>query len=80
MADRAGGLSVRDTRPPARRTDGRRGLPGPRISTKHTLALVNPGGASTTALLALAREITDGVRETFGVQLVNEPVLVGAEL
>ena len=54
--------------------------PGPRISTKHTLALVNPGGASTTALLALAREITDGVRETFGVQLVNEPVLVGAEL
>jgi UDP-N-acetylmuramate dehydrogenase len=62
--------------------DGRpgRGRPGPRISTKHTLALVNPGGASTTALLALAREITDGVRETFGVQLVNEPVLVGAEL
>ena len=62
--------------------DGRpgRGQPGPRISTKHTLALVNPGGASTTALLALAREITDGVRDTFGVQLVNEPVLVGAEL
>jgi UDP-N-acetylmuramate dehydrogenase len=56
------------------------GLAGPRISTKHTLALVNPGGASTTALLALAREIADGVRKTFGVQLVNEPVLVGAEL
>ena len=56
------------------------GLPGPRISTKHTLALVNPGGASTTALLALAREIRDGVRETFGVELVSEPVLVGAAL
>jgi UDP-N-acetylmuramate dehydrogenase len=53
---------------------------GPRISTKHTLALVNPGGASTTALLALAREIRDGVRETFGVELVSEPVLVGARL
>jgi UDP-N-acetylmuramate dehydrogenase len=56
------------------------GQPGPRISTKHTLALVNPGGASTTALLALAREIRDGVRDTFGVQLVSEPVLVGATL
>ena len=56
------------------------GLPGPRISTKHTLALVNPGGATTVALLALAREIRDGVRETFGVDLVSEPVLVGAEL
>jgi UDP-N-acetylmuramate dehydrogenase len=53
---------------------------GPRISTKHTLALVNPGGASSTALLALAREIRDGVRETFGVELVSEPVLVGARL
>jgi len=57
-----------------------RGQSGPRISTKHTLALVNPGGASTTALLALAREIRDGVRETFGVELVSEPVLVGATL
>src|ERR1022692_3798866 len=38
---------------------------GPRISTKHTLALVNPGGASTTSLLALARHIRDGVREIF---------------
>jgi UDP-N-acetylmuramate dehydrogenase len=54
---------------------GERGL-GPRISAKHTLALVNPGGSSTKALLDLAAEITDGVRETFGVQLVREPVLV----
>jgi len=56
------------------------GQPGPRISAKHTLALVNPGGASTAALLALAREIQDGVRETFGVELVSEPVLVGTTL
>jgi UDP-N-acetylmuramate dehydrogenase len=51
-----------------------------RISTKHTLALTNPGGASTAALLALAREITAGVRAAFGVDLVNEPTLVGVSL
>jgi UDP-N-acetylmuramate dehydrogenase len=48
-----------------------------RISAKHTLALVNPGGATAAGLLALAREIRDGVRATFGVTLVIEPVLVG---
>ncbi|NRQ34609.1 UDP-N-acetylmuramate dehydrogenase [Nonomuraea sp. NN258] len=52
-----------------------------RISTKHTLALTNPSGAATTAdLLALAREVRDGVREKFGVTLVNEPVMVGCAL
>jgi UDP-N-acetylmuramate dehydrogenase len=50
---------------------------GPRISAKHTLALVNPGGGSTKALLDLAAEITSGVRETFGVELVPEPVIIG---
>ena len=53
---------------------------GPRISAKHTLALVNPGGATTTGLLTLAREIADGVRKVFGVDLAPEPVLVGADL
>jgi UDP-N-acetylmuramate dehydrogenase len=53
-------------------------LPGPRISAKHTLALVNPGGASTKSLLELAAEISDGVRDTFGVELVREPMLVTA--
>jgi len=53
---------------------------GPRISAKHTLALVNPGGATTAGLLALAREVADGVRKAFGVDLANEPVLVGADL
>jgi UDP-N-acetylmuramate dehydrogenase len=52
--------------------DGRVG-----ISAKHTLALVNRGGATTAELLALARRIAAGVRETFGVELVPEPVLVG---
>ncbi|TDC57257.1 UDP-N-acetylmuramate dehydrogenase [Actinomadura sp. KC345] len=51
-----------------------------RISTKHTLALTNPGGASTADLLALAREVRGGVRDAFGVELVNEPVLVGVTL
>ena len=53
--------------------------PGPhpaRISAKHTLALVNPGGATTDGLLALARQIQDGVHQAFGVGLDIEPVLV----
>lgn len=50
------------------------------ISSKHTLALVNRGGGTTAELLALAREIRDGVREAFGVELVNEPVIVGGGL
>ncbi|HEY3647944.1 MAG TPA: UDP-N-acetylmuramate dehydrogenase [Streptosporangiaceae bacterium] len=53
---------------------------GARISTKHTLALVNAGTASTASLLALAREIRDGVRDTFGVSLAPEPVLIGVTL
>lgn len=51
-----------------------------RISTKHTLALTNRGEASTEELLALAREVRDGVRAVFGVTLVNEPVTVGCSL
>ena len=53
---------------------------GARISSKHTLALVNSGSASTASLMALAREIRDGVRDTFGVSLSPEPVLVGVAL
>ncbi|MGW2257906.1 UDP-N-acetylmuramate dehydrogenase [Streptomyces sp. NPDC001780] len=51
-----------------------------RISTKHTLALTNRGEATTEDLLALAREVVTGVREAFGVTLVNEPVTVGVSL
>ncbi len=50
------------------------------LSTKHTLALTNRGSARTEDLLALAREIRDGVEARFGIRLVNEPVLVGCEL
>jgi len=52
--------------------DGRVG-----ISRKHTLALVNRGGATTAELMALAREIAGGVEGRFGIALHPEPVLVG---
>ena len=50
------------------------------LSGKHTLALTNRGGATATDLLALARTVRDGVRDRFGIELVNEPVLVGCRL
>ena len=53
---------------------------GARISSKHTLALVNSGSATTAGLMALARQIRDGVRGAFGVSLAPEPVLVGVTL
>jgi UDP-N-acetylmuramate dehydrogenase len=56
------------------------GLGRARISTKHTLALTNPGGAHTADVLELAREVRDGVKDAFGVTLVNEPVFVGVSL
>jgi UDP-N-acetylmuramate dehydrogenase len=52
--------------------------PGAAISGKHTLALTNRGG-TTEDLLALAREVRDGVHERFGVTLRPEPVLVNCE-
>ncbi len=60
---------------------GRSG-PGGRVSlsTKHTLALTNRGGASTADLLALAGEVRDGVRATFGVTLHPEPLLINCSL
>jgi UDP-N-acetylmuramate dehydrogenase len=65
---------------PATQETRRTGRPGARISAKHTLALVNPGGATADSLLGLAREIRDGVRDVFGVELANEPVVVGRTL
>ncbi len=54
------------------------GMPGPAaVSTKHALALTNRGGATTEQLVALAREVADGVEAAFGVRLVPEPVFVG---
>jgi UDP-N-acetylmuramate dehydrogenase len=53
---------------------------GAQISTKHALALTNPGQATTAGLIRLAREIKAGVLAASGVTLTNEPVLVGVEL
>jgi UDP-N-acetylmuramate dehydrogenase len=50
------------------------------LSSKHTLALTNRGGATAADLLSLAREIRAGVQAKFGIELVPEPVLVGCEL
>lgn len=47
------------------------------ISTKHSLALVNRGGASASELLSFARRVRDGVEQAFGVRIVPEPELVG---
>ena len=47
------------------------------LSNKHTLALVNRGGATTAELIAFAAHIRDGVRARFGVTLDVEPALVG---
>ena len=52
--------------------DGRVGLSG-----KHTLAIVNRGGATAAEVIDLARAIAGGVHDAFGVRLTPEPVLVG---
>ncbi|WP_442800121.1 UDP-N-acetylmuramate dehydrogenase [Nocardia sp. NBC_01730] len=61
-----------------------KGFPGAeapaRLSTKHTLALTNRGGASAADLVALARTVRDGVAERFGIRLEPEPVTVGVTL
>lgn len=57
------------------------GMPGPAaLSTKHTLAVTNRGDARAADVVALARTVRDGVREAFGVTLVNEPVILGETL
>lgn len=50
------------------------------LSTKHTLALTNRGGASADDIVRLARDIRAGVQEAFGVELVPEPVWLGVSI
>ena len=50
------------------------------ISTKHTLALTNRGGATTAELLDLAAEIRAGVEARFGIRLRPEAHLKGVDL
>ncbi|MEP6481944.1 MAG: UDP-N-acetylmuramate dehydrogenase, partial [Rhodoglobus sp.] len=57
-------------------------LPGSRaaISSKHTLAITNRGGASAEEVAELARYIEAMVLSRFGVNLFPEPVAVGLQL
>lgn len=48
-----------------------------RVSTKHTLALTNSGGATAADIRELADVIRRRVLEVFGIELVPEPQLAG---
>ncbi|HCM94006.1 MAG TPA: UDP-N-acetylenolpyruvoylglucosamine reductase [Glutamicibacter sp.] len=50
------------------------------LSTKHTLAITNRGEATAQDILAIARAVRAGVAERFGIELVNEPLLIGLTL
>ena len=58
------------------------GLPGSRaaISSKHTLAITNRGGATADEVAELARYVRSVVLARFGVMLQPEPVAVGVAL
>jgi UDP-N-acetylmuramate dehydrogenase len=47
------------------------------ISSRHTLALINRGGATAREIMALAESIREAVRSRFAVSLEIEPVLIG---
>jgi UDP-N-acetylmuramate dehydrogenase len=57
-------------------------LPGARaaVSSKHTLALTNRGGATADEVAALARYVRSMVQSQFGILLQPEPVCVGLDL
>jgi len=47
------------------------------VSSRHTLALTNRGGATAAEVLALAWQIVAAVEGRFGIRLEMEPVMVG---
>jgi UDP-N-acetylmuramate dehydrogenase len=47
------------------------------ISSRHTLALINRGGATADEILTLAGRIADAVEAKFGVRLEMEPEMIG---
>ena len=57
-------------------------LPGSRaaISSKHTLALTNTGGATAEEIAELARYVRARVLSRFGVLLQPEPMVIGVDL
>lgn len=53
---------------------------GAAISSKHTLAITNRGGATAAQVAELARFVVQRVQQEFGVILVPEPRLYGLEV
>jgi UDP-N-acetylmuramate dehydrogenase len=50
------------------------------LSTHHTLALVNRGGAAAADIIDFARYVHDEVNHCFGVSLVPEPRMLGFDV
>lgn len=48
------------------------------ISTKHSLALINRGGATAAELIAFRDKVAAAVEQRFGIRLFMEPEAVGA--
>lgn len=66
---------------------GMKGQPGEEIaggraslSSKHTLAVTNQGGASCADVVAVARAVRAGVKDAWGIELHHEPLLIGTSL
>jgi UDP-N-acetylmuramate dehydrogenase len=47
------------------------------VSADHANVLINNGGASASEILGLSRQLKDKVRQAFGIDLVEEVVLIG---
>lgn len=47
------------------------------ISAKHSLAIINRGGATSTEILELARYVQERVAARWGINLIPEPNLIG---
>lgn len=50
------------------------------LSTKHTLAIINFGGATAKDILILKETIQQQIKEKFDVELVPEPMFIGFDL
>ncbi|MCI1219031.1 MAG: FAD-binding protein [Bifidobacterium sp.] len=50
------------------------------LSSRHTLALTNRGGATGADIAALAVTVRNGVQNAYGIRLVPEPVVIGMDL
>lgn len=49
------------------------------LSSKHSLAIINRGGARASEVIGLMREIQNRVQDRFGLLLLPEPIFLGFE-